>query len=73
MKTAFIPEFKFQTTHPASSGGIIVENNLMGGVETGPHEKLVQENGKDILSCTADVSSASCKRGQALNNANPGG
>ncbi|HBJ6433180.1 hypothetical protein ABI57_23130 [Salmonella enterica subsp. enterica serovar Veneziana] len=47
---------------------MVVENNLLGGTESG-QEKFVQEHGKNIASCSTDPSSASCQKGLAMNDA----
>ncbi|WP_407637874.1 DNA/RNA non-specific endonuclease [Erwinia oleae] len=52
----------------AQAGQNSVNNNLFGGTESG-QEKLVQDHGKDVLSCTDAPSSASCQRGEAVNKA----
>ncbi|MEG0869690.1 MAG: hemagglutinin repeat-containing protein, partial [Hafnia sp.] len=56
------------TTTGAQSGKNSVENNLLGGTESG-QEKFVQEHGKNIASCSTDPSSASCQKGLAMNDA----
>ncbi|WP_193555299.1 VENN motif pre-toxin domain-containing protein [Pantoea agglomerans] len=52
----------------AQAGQNAVNNNLFGGTEEG-QEKFVREHGRDIASCADDPSSASCQRGQAVNDA----
>ncbi|MEN4636267.1 EndoU domain-containing protein [Pantoea agglomerans] len=55
-------------TSGAIAGKNAVNNNLFGGTEDG-QEKFVREQGKDILSCADDPTSASCQRGQAMKDA----
>ncbi|NMC40889.1 MAG: hypothetical protein GYA43_06920 [Bacteroidales bacterium] len=52
----------------AQAGQNSVNNNLLGGNEES-QTKFVQEHGKDVLSCVDSPSSASCQRGQVVNNA----
>lgn len=47
---------------------VVVENNLLGGTESG-QEKFVQEHGKNIASCSTDPSSVPCQKGLAMNDA----
>ncbi len=50
-------------TTGAQAGKNAVENNLLGGIEPGLHEKFVQEHGKDIASCATNPGGAACQRG----------
>jgi filamentous hemagglutinin len=52
----------------AQAGKNAVENNLLGGTESG-QEKFVREHGKNIASCGTDPGSASCQKGLAMNDA----
>ncbi|WP_198555889.1 hemagglutinin repeat-containing protein, partial [Rahnella sp. AA] len=52
----------------AQAGKNAVENNLLGGTESG-QEKFVQEHGKNIMSCSTDPGSASCQKGLAMQDA----
>ncbi|WP_213716197.1 hemagglutinin repeat-containing protein [Cedecea lapagei] len=56
-------------TTGAQAGKNAVENNLLGGIEPGLHEKFVQEHGKDIASCATNPGGAACQRGEAVNKA----
>ncbi|WP_273695185.1 VENN motif pre-toxin domain-containing protein, partial [Buttiauxella sp. S19-1] len=52
----------------ANAGKNAVENNLLSGTEDG-QTAFVQEHAKNVMSCTTDPGSDSCKKGLAMQNA----
>ncbi|AUU82781.1 VENN motif pre-toxin domain-containing protein [Leclercia adecarboxylata] len=52
----------------AGAGKNAAENNLLSGTEDG-HTVFVQERAKNVMSCTTDPGSESCKKGLAMQNA----